>query len=685
MRSRQLVFRLAAFFLGLSLIVPGCSGPKEEAAKPAKPEKPPVKVAPAPPKHYKAEEKFEELRQMMCDAVSHVPADAAVVVTFRSPADVVDSLNDTCGPELASLAAVPLTFLPPGAFDMYAPVVFVLLMQDHPSPVFVLAQKEPRLLVGETVEEGIIKMTAGKADLYVLKKGGWVVCGGLEAVRAYKNAKAQPLPVDKEMSVRIAENLVWAYVNAKPLAALAKPMLAGMKQEAEQKNAGKPPSGEMKALQWLDNLLGQLKTAEVGYAAEGGRIRVRGRLTLADDAALLAIAKAAKPIETYDGALPETDRFLLAAWANIDYAQATPQVKAFLKPLVDFGTEMLGEAAASPAGAPPQGAANPMAALKQAIEEQWSLADEYGAALGNRAAVLMETPERGNAFYRLTEAFDLKDSARYRVLLKKSADSTGKFFEALVGAAPTEKAAPKMDMGFEYKADAETIEGLPVDVMRFKFAVRPGAGMPPEAERFANALSETLYGRQGLVMRMAVCDNRALAVTGEPELMARAIKHRRGEAPDLAKQPPIAAALARVPKGASLAALVSCPACAYAADMLIDQAMLAALPPERQKALKQIPLPKIKPPVLGEPTVLALVVEGDAIRLEMDMPMAEGAQSVPYVRHAYGRILFNVFQLMPGFATAEEPQGIEAAPPKDGPPERNPEATPPAPRPTTRS
>jgi hypothetical protein len=74
----------------------------------------------------------------------------------------------------------------------------------------------------------------------------------------------------------------------------------------------------------------------------------------------------------------------------------------------------------------------------------------------------------------------------------------------------------------------------------------------------------------------------------------------------------------------------------------------------------------------------------------MDMPVAEGTQSVPYVRHAYGRILFNVFQLIPGFATAEEPQGTEAGPPiaeppPAAPPERNPEATPPAPRPATRS
>jgi hypothetical protein len=442
MRSWQLVFRLAVLSLGLSLIAVGCSGPKEEAAKPAKAEKA-AKVAPGLPPRHDPKQKFEELREMMCVVLSHVPADAAVTVTFRSPGDVVDGLNDICGPELASMAAVPLTFLPAGAFDMYGPVVFVLLMQDRPLPVFVMAVKEPRLLVGETVEEGIIKMKVGKTDLHVMKKqDGWVVFGGLEALRAYKKVEAQPMTVDKEMSTRIAENLVWVYINAKPLAALAKPMLQGMKQKAEQKNAGKPPSSEMKAIQRLQDLLDQLKTAEVGLANEDGRVRVRGRLTLAENASLLAIAKAMKPIEAYDGALPQTDKFLLATWANIDYAQATPQVKAFLRPVMDLVMEKLGEAATAPAGAPAQGAANPMTALRQAIDEQWSLADEYGSALGGRAAILMEMPERGKPFYRLTETFDLKDSAKYRVLVKKSADSAEKLFKALVGAMPEGKAAP---------------------------------------------------------------------------------------------------------------------------------------------------------------------------------------------------------------------------------------------------
>jgi hypothetical protein len=656
--------------LSLSLVAWGCSGSKEEAAKPA------ASAA-------KSEEKggrLKEIREVMCDAVSQVPADAAVVVTFRSPQAVVDGLNDSIGPELASMAAVPLTLLPSGAFEMDGPVVFVLLMQERPLGVFLMCCKEPRLLKGETVDEDIIRMKVGNTEFHVLKMGTHAALGDLDAVRAYKKAKAQPLAVDQPMGDRIAENLIWLYVNAKPLAALAKPMIDGMKKGAEQKHPGQPPSSEVKAVQWLQDLLDQLKSAEVGYAVSGGRVLVRGRLTLAENAPLLAIAKAMKPIEAYEGALPQTDKFLMAAWANIDSGQATPQAKAFLRPVMDLVMEKLGEAATAPAGAPAAGAPNPMAALKQAIDEQWSLADEYGAVLGNRAAVLMEMPERGKPFYRFTETADLKDAAKYRVLAKKSAESTEKLLKALMGQASEGKAAPKMNMDFEYKPNAETIEGVAVDVMRFKFGMQPGPGVPPEAERIVNSINETLYGPEGLVMRMAVCDNRALAVTGDPEMMKRAIKGRRGQAGDLAKQPPIAAALARVPKGASLAALVSCPASAYAGDVLVDEAMLAALPPERREAMKRIPLPKIKPPALSEPTVLSLVVDGQAIRLEMDMPMAEGTNSVPYLRHMYGRIFFNVFQLMPGFASPEEPQGIEAAPP-----EKAPEAASPVPRPAMRS
>jgi hypothetical protein len=49
----------------------------------------------------------------------------------------------------------------------------------------------------------------------------------------------------------------------------------------------------------------------------------------------------------------------------------------------------------------------------------------------------------------------------------------------------------------------------------------------------------------------------------------------------------------------------------------------------------------------------------------MDMPAEEGPGSAPFLRHAYGRIIFNMFQLMPGFATAESPEkGTEVAPPR---------------------
>jgi general secretion pathway protein G len=650
MRSWQQTCLMAVLSLSLSLVAWGCSGSKEESAKPEK-------AAASAAKSEEKGNRLEEIREVMCEAVSQVPADAAVVVTFRSPQAVVDGLNDSIGPELASMAAVPLALLPSGAIEMDGPVVFALLMQERPLWVFLMCCKEPRFLKGETVDEGIIRMKVGNTEFHVLKMGAYAAFGDLDAVRAYKKAKDQPLAVDQPMGDRIAENLIWLYVNAKPLAALAKPMIDGMKKEAEQKHPGQPLSSEAKAVQWLQDLLDQLKSAEIGYAVSGGRVLVRGRLTLAENAPLLAIARAVKPIETYEGALPQTDKFLMAAWANVDSAQATPHAKAFLRPVMDLVMEKLGEATTAPAGAPVAGAPNPMAALRQAIDEQWSLADEYGAVLGNRAAVLMEMPERGKPFYRFTETVDLKDVAKYRVLAKKSAESTEKLLKALTGRASEDKAAPNVKMDFEYKPGAETIDGVAVDVMRFKFGVQPGPGVPPEAERIVKSINETLYGPDGLVMRMAVCDNQVLAVTGDPEMMKRAIKGRRGQAGDLAKQPPIAAALKRVPKGASMAALISCPASAYAGDVLIDEAMLAALPPERREAMKRIPLPKINPPVLSEPTVLSLVVDGQAIRLEMDMPLAEGANSVPYLRHMYGRIFFNVFQLIPGFVTPESPEG----------------------------
>ncbi|MCX5654113.1 MAG: hypothetical protein NTY65_05635 [Planctomycetota bacterium] len=653
MRSWQLVRRLAVLSLMLPLIAAGCSGPKEEAAKPAA-------VPAAKPE---AAAVTDALRKLAGETVSQVPADAAAAVIFRSAEDVVAGLNDSVGPELASLAAVPLTFLPPGAFDMNSPILLVLLMQDRPSVVFLMCCKDPQLLVGEAVGDGIIRVKFDKMEFYMLKVGRYAAFGELEAVKAYKAAKARPLAVDKPMVDRIAESIIWGYVNAKPLAALAKPALAGMKKEAGQKHPGQPPSSEVKAVEWAENLLDQLKTAEVMYVVGGGRVQVRGRLTLVPDAPLLAIAKSMKPLEIYQGVLPETDQFMLATWANIDYAQATPQVKAFLRPVMDLAMEKLGEAANPPAGAAAEGAANPMAAMKKAIDEQWAMADEYGAAFGNRAAILMEIPERGKPFYRFTESFDLKDSAKYRALVKKGMDSTEKLLEAISGGASKDKTGPKMDFKLGFKQNAETIEGIQVDVMNFKVAVQPPPDTPPEVGQMMKSVCESLYGPEGLAMRMAVCDNRALAVMGDPEMMKRAIKGSRGQAGDLAKQPLIAAALARVPKGASVAALISCPAVVYAGDLVLDEMMLAVLPPARRQALKGVPRPKIKSPTLTEPTVLAMVVEGQAIRLEMDMPIAEGTNSLPYVRHAYGNMLFDVLQLVPVFAARGEPQSRAGAMP----------------------
>lgn len=634
MISRKWLQRVAVWAILVPVLAAGCSNREQEStAKKAAAEK--AGTAAASP----------EMKKMLVEAASLAPAGAVAVGTLRSPRTLVEDLNELVGPEVATLPAIPLSLLPAGAFDMDAPVAWTFFeYANRPAGVFFMKIKDPTKLSGEQVGDDILKIRAMSPEIYLVKAGSWAAFGSLEAVKAYKASMAGArLAVDEKMAGRIGENLIWVLVNAKPLAEKGRPKLQEIRKAMAAQPATPKTEAEVKAVEWLDNLLGQLDTLEIGVTRDGDRLVTRLGLSVLENSPVLAIARTFKPVDKFDQALPETDRFLMAAWTRLDYTKAVPETKAFLKPLLDlFIAEMDSRLALKDSA----GGGNP---LRKVFDAELAQADQYPDVLGERAAMLMEIPEPGQGLYRMVKVIDLKDAAKYRVMIKQGAETAQDFLAALSGATPADKKQPKLALSSVYKPAAETVEGVSVDLMRIKIDVQPPEGAPLQQAEMMKNMMASIYGPDGTVtVRMAATDKRAMSVIGGQDLMARAIKHEQGKLGDLAKQKAVAEALARVPTGSSVVAIVSLPACAAAMDGVMSDVFMGMLPADRREVYKSVPLPEIGLPTLAAPTVFSMGVEGRTIQLEMDMPRTEIGGSIPYVRHFYGRVLLFVLEQIPG-------------------------------------
>ncbi|MBA3315483.1 MAG: hypothetical protein M3552_20270 [Planctomycetota bacterium] len=88
--------------------------------------------------------------------------------------------------------------------------------------------------------------------------------------------------------------------------------------------------------------------------------------------------------------------------------------------------------------------------------------------------------------------------------------------------ATSETAGIKQEMSIT--PDAETIEGVKVDLMRAVVAPAPGN----EAAGAAKGVMEIMFGKEGMTQRFAVVDGLFVQGIGEPGVMANAIKSVRG-------------------------------------------------------------------------------------------------------------------------------------------------------------
>jgi len=638
--------------LGVALLLAGC---ESEPAPP--PPEPPPAVSPA-------------LRKALLEMVAQAPADAVLVGTVRSPRALVDNLNAFAGPELATLVAVPFSLLPPGVGDLEQPVGWtVLIGPDGPGVVFLMHLKDRERLKGETVEGGILKIkpAVGSAPtIFAMRMDNWVAfSAGPVALKAFQAAGPRFAP-DGQMADRIVANLAWLRVNAKPLADMALPKIQEAKLAEQKKQVAGAPSKQVRLLEWVEDLVRQVEDLEIGVDADGEHGALRVGLTLRQDASLLAIAKTLRPIETYEAALPTTDRFLLAAWSRIDQAEAGTRLKAFLEPVMDVVFEMMEKAMAKQAAG--QDAAQPpavMQPLNKAVKQMWAMIDEQGKVLGDQTAALMEIPEADQGVYRMTQIVALKDGAAYRALMKKSMETVDGFYKAMLGTIPKTPDAPKMDIGVEYHEAAETIEGLSVDVIRFKFDMTLPEDAPPQVRAGFKGMIDGIYGPEGLVMRVAVSGNRAVVTLGGADVMARAIKNLQAGDADLANQEAVRATLARVPSGSGAVLLVSLPAYGYLVDTMFHRVLPMTLPPDAKRGYEEALMPRLDVPTIGEPMLVAVRVDDRTVRLDFDVPASELTRTIPVIRHGLARVMFYGFHAaMAGRLMS--PLGIMGAPAREG-------------------
>jgi general secretion pathway protein G len=613
---------------------------------------------------------------------------------------VVDGLNAYVGPELASMPGVLLSFLPAESIDMDKPMAWAVLGvpgQGEPMAVIMARLKDGATIPGPADPDGIIQLPpAGPPiPLFAMKAGNWVLFGLPPHLKAFKAKMAGPaVEVTEMMAAHMTEDLAWVHLNIKPLAATAKPMIEHEKTMAARRAAGGgapvavslPPAGvasgtaaapvataagtaisdEVKVLDWAANLVGQFDSLELGLMMDGSHCVLRVHLAIDEKGEILAMARTLQPIESYEGMLPETDRFLAAAWVRADRAKGAAELKTFLKPVMDFAFEKLGEAAKAQAGA------NPMEALTKSIDALWQLLDQYPDAMGDRSAMLAEIGEPGQGAVRSIAVQTLKDSAKYNAMKEKSLSVVDGFLKAISGelAAVGGPQAPKMIMGMDFKAGAEKIDGTDVDVMKFNYDMKmpkdAAAGMPFNPEEFMKSYQTALYGPDGLITRMAVVKDLAISAMGGKDVMERAIKHAKGQGGDLAKQKAVAEAIARVPAKSSIVAMFSCPAYLYTIGQVVDPVMAGMLPPERRKAMDAVPMPKIERPALGAPTIVSVQVVDRTITLQIDMPQSELGRSLTYGRSSLAKILVDglnfamMMKMSPGMSPGMPPHDMSA-------------------------
>lgn len=606
-----------AAIIATACLVAGCSGPGGEP--PAAPEKPaaekPAAEKPA------AAPKTDDLAW----AVQQMPADACMVLAVSGIADLEKNLKALVGPDADEMKLVEdiEKKLPAGSVDGAGPALLAVLNgPDNPAVVAMFRIKDASKIQGEAAGAGIVAIKhkppappGAPADFempeqttYCLKKEPWlVVSDRLDALKAVMRAEKHVALTDAQRAA-VGSRTLWANLNLPALANLAKTVFDKQtKMQAEQGGPAIPPA-TMKMVHWILGLADQVEAVDM--AADIGPEGIKADVTAAmvDGSNLLQIIGAGRPVGSAAMGLPASDRIVLAGWGGADWDAAIPPVKALTKGLFDIFVEGEDEA------------------TRKSMDALWNTYEKWGGVLGDQFAMVLTAADPGKGMYQLVETFQVKDPEAYRKLMKEQMTTSLDATKVMMSKFMVMPGAPGMQgikADGDFKEAAETIEGVPVDIMTFKFSMELPPDAPPQAKAQVEQMMAAMYGPDGMVMRMAVVDKTGVVAMGDPALMAQAIKTVRGQGTDLAADPRVAAAVKRAGEVGNGVGLVSIGNYMYMAMGMADRMMTANLPKEILDGAEADGIKPLAPPPAGDLVTLTSRLDGRLFRLAVDVPKSE--------------------------------------------------------------
>ena len=595
-------------------------------------------------------------------AMSQAPADACIVGSIRGFLELETALKELMGPDADEMPLVKSleAAMPAGAFDTTGPGVFMVpICGADLKGVLLLRIKDESKIKGEAVEGGItkIEMPAPPAPpgapegfkmpapvVYVLKMGAWAAVAdepdGLKALSAATTRMANLAGRGQDA----AGHTLWVYLNPKSLASAGKQAVARMQAGpggGAPAMTGAPP----KILDWMMGLADQAESLSAWADIKAEGVTAAADLRLVEGSQLAAALAAAVPVQNMPGVLPAGDRPLVAAWMRVDWAKAVQPMKALFRPLVDILT----------AGADEAG--------RKSIDDMWAMYDQLVGVMGDEVGILMEAAPPGQGMYRFTETFAVRDPAKFRELMAKMMSASQEMMKTMMGTMGGMPGGPTMKMNVDYKAGAETIEGLPVDVMKMRMEMEPPPDAPPQVRERMQKMMAAMYGPDGMVMRMTVADKTAIISMGDAGDAARAVKAVRGQEPRLSTNAKVQAAIGRLPKGSCAAGVISIPNYLYMAMSMTDRMMAESMAARAKAAAEGAP-PPLEPPAPADLVTFAARVSGRTVHIDLAVPQSEVRGAAQVVKQFSRRMQWRMQGMMEeARKQAQEQQQPGAAPP----------------------
>jgi len=494
-------------------------------------------------------------------AVSQSPADAWVTISLQNLQQIQVNMKALAGitepGKLDMLSEIGNSM--PAAVDSMGSTV-VIVTGEKPQVAIISRLKAGATLAGEAAEGGILKVAARNGEpVYAIKMEPWVMMAEKIATLQAVSAAPARMIVTPKQKIDINTRSMWISVNTKTLAAKLKASLP--QDTAAGGGMTIPGMPDFAALgNWGVSTLNQIQSLVVAGDIKAEAASLTFNLDYAPGSQLAAMAGSAIPVASFKAGLPVSSQLILAGWTGMDWSKVIGPTRALCSPLLD---------AIIPAS---------NAAAHKSMNDIWAMYDEWAKVLGTNVAMVMEPAPAGQGMYRLVETFTVKDADAFRKQMAKMMPLMTDLMKGFSSMSPMMPGAnPAMKMEYSYKMNAETMEGLPVDLMKTTITFDTPAGTPPESQEQMKKMMDSMYGPEGMTMRIAIVDHTAVISMGGKETMSRAIKVARGQAPDLTTDAKVAAALARLPKNASFAALVSLPNYARMTMNMIQRSMAAAM------------------------------------------------------------------------------------------------------------